>query len=298
MTTSNKKVESKEYPLLLVKCVFAILASLPLPVARWLGRMIATIAWTSKARVARTTLQNVAHCYPEWTPEKRESFSRESLSHTGQTFFETPIVWRGRIPRLNRWLKGVQGEEEFKHAVAEKGAIAIPLHFGNWEFLSLYLVSVAPFLGLYSAERMHNLQDYITRCRSRFGAEFTEADLTGVLKIRRHLKRKGMVVIFPDQIPDTGGIVVADLFGQPANTGTAISQLLRQTQVPAFLFATKRIRGGFEIHISQPNESIYGDDLQQSAKALNQAIEDAIQIDPSQYQWEYKRYRGQAEIYQ
>ena len=290
--------QGRNYSLFWIKVIMGVLASVPLPIARFFGKLLAKIAWWAKARAARTTLQNINHCFPDWDESKKVDFARRSLEHTGQAFFETPIVWRSRLSRLQRLLKQVEGESPFRQAAEDSGVVIVPIHLGNWELVNFYLNSVTPFLSLYNPERMQNLQSYITECRSRFGSDFVEADLRGVLKLRRRLRDKGSVVIFPDQIPDTDGFVHADLFGQPAKTATLIPQILRQTGVPVFLVAAYRVKGGFDIQVTQPSETIYSSDLVESATALNQAIEEAVERDPAQYQWEYKRYRGAAEIYQ
>lgn len=287
-----------KYPLLLVKVVFFSMSLLPLALARYLGIVTGKIAWRNKVRSARTTQQNISHCYPDWSETERVTLAKESLAHTGQSLFEVPIVWCGRVPRLRRWIKDVEGEQLLRDALADKGAIVIPLHFGNWEFLTVYLTTVAPFLGLYSAESMSNLQAFITYCRSRFGADFAEADVSGVLKVRRYLKNKGMVAIFPDQLPLAGASEVVDMLGKPAKTSTTIPHLVKRSGVPALLAAAIRKPGGFHIQINKPRDALYSDDLLESTLALNQSIEDVIQRDLAQYQWEYKRYREVAQIYQ
>lgn len=48
---------------------------------------------------------------------------------------------------------------------------------------------------------------------------------------------------------------------------------------------------GFEIHFLDADEQVYSADDVVSATGVNASVEASIALDPTQYQWEYKRYR-------
>ena len=54
-----------------------------------------------------------------------------------------------------------------------------------------------------------------------------------------------------------------------------------------------RSKGGFNLGYMEPDPEIYADDDQKAVVALNRSIERLIEKAPSQYSWEYKRYKKQ-----
>ena len=274
-----------------------MLSWLPLRVARGLGFIVAEIAWLLGTRSARTTTQNVDYCYPDLDSKQRQRFAKESLRHSAYTIFETPIIWHASNWRLQRWLGNVIGESLLVKASRSTGAVLIGTHFGNWEILPFYITTVTRFTDLYNPAPMHNLESLITELRQREGFDLVPINFSGLKSLRSRLNEGGVVSVFVDQVPEGGKAVVSSFLGRPTSTGTLAQSLLRKTDRACLIFAAKRTKRGFDIHIQRVSSDVHSEDLEVATSALNRAVEEVVALDPHQYQWEYKRFRLDADIY-
>jgi KDO2-lipid IV(A) lauroyltransferase len=107
------------------------------------------------------------------------------------------------------------------------------------------------------------------------------ADLKGVEKLLRALKRAEAVALPPDQAPNSGGGVWTDFFGRPAYTMTLAKKLQRATGAALIAgFAERLPHGkGYRIHY-HPVPTEFFDEA-----VLNRVLEDLVRRCPSQYNW-------------
>ena len=289
--------ERKRYPVRTIRLLLRVFAFLPLRASRVLASGVATLTWHLKLRAARTTLQNIAHCYHELSPDEQRNLARRSLYHTACTVFELPAVWMSSYKRLSRWIKDVHGESLLRDEIKKGSVLLIIPHFGNWEILSAYLSSVTKYSCMYSPRRLYELDELINRCRGRFGSEFLPVTRTGFRTLLTRIQGGGVVIVLPDQVPVEGQSVTSTFLGQSLKTGTLSYGLLKRGNMKALTVFAMRRKGGFNIHIQDVDQAIYSSDAAVSVQALDHAIERVVELDPAQYQWEYKRFRGCAEIY-
>jgi KDO2-lipid IV(A) lauroyltransferase len=110
------------------------------------------------------------------------------------------------------------------------------------------------------------------------------------------LREGGVVGILPDQTPIREGGEFAPFFGIPALTMTLASKLIQKTGAKPLITYAKRLPDGqgFKIVIREAEAGMSSSDLTLSLAALNQSVEKCIADVPTQYQWEYKRFRRTA----
>ena len=99
--------------------------------------------------------------------------------------------------------------------------------------------------------------------------------------------------ILPDQVPAEGGGIHAPFYNKPAYTMTLIQKLVQKTDPVVLVAYAIRSKGGFDLGYMEPEPEIYSEDDQVAVTALNKTIERLIEKAPTQYQWEYKRYKRQ-----
>ena len=290
--------KKKQYPVRTTRVFLSVISWLPLWVLRVLGRCFAAVAWRLRVRAARTTIQNIEYCFPHLAQAKQRSLARRSLRHTACTIFEMPAVWRRSYQHLRPWIRSVHGEELFRNRLESGPLLLILPHFGNWEFLTTYLHPITKFSCLYSPRRLYELDQLINECRSRMGGEFLPVTQPGLRKLVERIRSGGVVIVLPDQVPHDGRAVSSRFMERPLKTGSLPHELLKRGNLKALAMVAVRCKHGFDIHIQDVDEDIYSADAVTATQALDRAIERIVEIDPAQYQWEYKRFRGAAEIYQ
>jgi KDO2-lipid IV(A) lauroyltransferase len=144
---------------------------------------------------------------------------------------------------------------------------------------------------MYRPPRIRFFEPLMVLGRKRGFAHLATADMRGVRRIYRALKRGESVGLLPDQVPSKGDGVWAPFFGRPAYTMTLVGRL-QQTSGAQILIATaQRLPEGegYQIHI-EPLEAL-PEDPKVAATMLNQALEKLIGRSPSQYLWGYNRYK-------
>lgn len=289
--------ERKRYPVRTIRFLLKIFALLPLGVSRALAAIVAFLAWRLKTRAARTTIQNIEYCFGELSADEQQKLARRSLWHTACTVFELPAVWTGSYKRLQPWIKKVEGESILVEGIKNGSVLMLLPHFGNWEFLTTYMKSIAKYSCMYSPRRLYELDELINQCRGRFGSEFLPLTRDGFRTLLMRITEGGVVIVLPDQVPADGQAVTSTFLGRPIKTGTFPHALLKRGDLKAVTMVAVRCNGGFNVHIHDVEEDIYSLDAEVSIQALDRAIERIVDLDPAQYQWEYKRFRGSAEIY-
>ncbi len=173
-----------------------------------------------------------------------------------------------------------------------RGALLLLPHIGNWELFNHYLMSRHPFVALYRAPRVAELDSFLLEARQRTGCTMVPATPRGLLQLYRELAAGKLVLILPDQEPIRSSGVFAPFFGVPALTMTLVAKLLRKFRSPALLgWATRETDGRFTFHFREASQELADADLETAAAALNREIEACVLERPEQYLWSYKRFR-------
>lgn len=285
-----------------IKGILAILALgitalLPLRWAQGMGKRLGRYFYRQgdNSRLYRTTRLNLTSCFPELPEPQRKVLTQQSLEQTGQSIAEMGMSWLWPVKRTLKTIKAVHNETLITEGIAKgKGVILIAPHLGNWEVLNLYLSNRYTFTAMYKPPRQKQLDNLIKRMRARLGTDMAPANVQGVRKVMKALKRSEMVGILPDQEPDAGSGIFASFFGIPALTMTLLPQLAAQTGAKVICGYAKRLDNaqGFEIYFSEAEADIALKDVLMATEAMNRSVERCVRELPAQYQWEYKRFNS------
>jgi KDO2-lipid IV(A) lauroyltransferase len=272
------------------------LALLPLGAVRALGALLAKLCWMLQTRMARTTLTNLELCFPALSAQERQALAKASLKQTFQTITEAGAVWLWPAARILGLVTEVEGLGLLQAAKAEnRGVLLLGPHLGNWEVLGLFLnaCGCGPISLLYQAPDSPALDRLIFKARSRTGAKMVATDNKGVAELLKTLRAGEIVGLLPDQVPPDSGGEFAPFFGKPALTMTLLNRLQQKTGARVVTGYAKRIEGGFRMIFREPVPEIHASDLPTALAALNRSVEAVVMEAPSQFQWEYKRFKRQ-----
>jgi KDO2-lipid IV(A) lauroyltransferase len=279
-----------------VRSVVWLVSLLPLDQSRrFLGRLSA-LQLALNSRAAQTTRTNLALCFPELNSRQLRGLARDSLAQTACIFAESGMLFHWSRQRWLALAKQHQTEPLRQALASGRGVLVLVPHFGNWEYLALYLGQFGA-LGLYEKPRIKSLEAPLIKARERSGMTMLPLDGAGLRSALRQLQDGGCLAMLPDQVPRRTSGVYAPFFGSPALTPSFAHRLIQRTSPVVLLGVARRIPSGFDVSFTAMGEDlaagIYADSAEGYATALNQAIETVVREDPSQYQWEYKRFRRQ-----
>ncbi len=289
----SNKFKQLDLPGKLGVAALKLLGRLPLPVASKLGRAAAQLVWLFAKSPRQVTLRNLELCFPDQPEEERLKLARESLIETTVTAFEMAPAWVQPPEKALSYITHAENEELFKDAMKQnRGIVFIAPHFGNWELANYYMASKSPLMVIYKPSDSEALNKLILKSRTQIG-EMVPADKRGVLALFSAIKKGKTTGILPDQEPSLSSGVWVPFFGIPALTPMLVSKLVQKTDAIALGFGCQRNPDGKTFHVfyEPVDEEIYSNDMETSAAAMNRCIERIVLREPSQFQWEYKRFK-------
>lgn len=263
---------------------------------KWAG-FLARLIWRCSEKQRRITSTNIRLCYPQLPYDKQLELAQSSLAETIKSMFELGIIWKKHADNIEPLIRKIHGLELLESALAKnQGVLLAAPHFGNWEVLNFWLSKHPGFAFLYKPPTDPKIEQLLLKYRGSGGAQQITADAKGVRQVFKVLKNQKILAILPDQQPKNGQGLFADFMGQSAYTMTLLSKIAAKTKVPVvFAVAERLVDGkGFDLHLKIAADSIYSE-TQKSVESLNQTIRSMVAINPSQYQWTYKRFSIQAD---
>lgn len=269
----------------------ALLSPLSIDALRRLGGIAGDLAIRRNGRGVRTTRINIDLAYAEHNAEWRERTTRESVRQTAMIASEAVALWTWPLSRLAALSQHVEGEELLRRRPPSRGALILAPHFGNWEYLGYHLNTIEPLAPLYERPNSKVVDQALRAARARLGHRSASDTVGGLRQLVRVLRCGGMAAVLPDQVPRVGAGVTAPFFGRGAYTMSLVSKLLARVDAEVLIGTAARVPGGFDVRIETVDAAIRSADPVVSATAMNAAVEAVIARHPTQYQWEYKRYR-------
>jgi len=218
-----------------------------------------------------------------------------TLVQTQLTLLESLRFWtRPRAENLRAIVESV-GLEHLETAERAGPVVVVAPHYGNWELLVQWLAARRPLTLIYTRAKFAAVDAFLRLARERGGVSAVPADVHGMKPLLRALQRGETLGITPDQTPDATGGQWSPFFGVPALTMTLLHRLgARHPEARFLLAAAERLPGGrFRIVIEPLPAAVTSGPVQAGLDALNSAVEAFARRDLAQYQWTYKRFKGQ-----
>jgi KDO2-lipid IV(A) lauroyltransferase len=273
--------------------ILTIMSFLPLGVLRVLGLCLGYCSWILNTRAKRSTLTNLKICFPESAQSELQLLAKHSLSETMKTLLEAGKIWRSDWSWLDSKIIHVSGDHVLEEKINKgRGLIVITLHMGNWEVVGPYLANKFPLTALYQSSKYSKLDEWILTARQNKHIHMAPSNSHGIKKLLKALRHKEAVCILPDQVPDRNtGRIISTFFSKPAWTMSLVHSLIQRTNCDLCYCYALRVEKGFHLYLSETNPDIFSDQLEVSTSAMNKDLELIARQSPSQYQWEYKRFR-------
>ena len=277
---------------LLFKFIIQVTSLLSLKTAHKWAHAVSKLIWRTSEKQRRITTKNIQMCFPHISNDEQIQLAQSSLSETIKSMFELGIIWKKYKGNIEPLIQNIHGLDVFEQALAKnQGMLMAAPHFGNWEVLNFWLSKYPGFAFLYKPPSEPKIETLLLKYRGASGAQQITANAKGVRQVFKVLKDKKILAILPDQQPKNGQGLFAPFMGQPAYTMTLFSKIAAKTRVPVVFAVAERLNNGagFDLHFKTTPNGIYAD-VQSSVETINQVIGSIAEINPSQYQWTYRRF--------
>jgi KDO2-lipid IV(A) lauroyltransferase len=268
----------------------ALLARLPWPLQRALGRFAGDGLRLLLRDRRRVAARNLALCFPDLAPAERAALLRRHFRALGIALFEFGRAWWGSVEPQRRGLR-IEGVEHLDAArAAGRGVIVVSGHFTTLEMSARLACDAVPLAGMYRPYPQAAMEWAVLRGRSRYAAAmFAKQDVRGAVK---HLKRGGLLWYAPDQDPSRGESVFVPFFGQPAKSLASTHQLARLSGAAVVMFEhVRRDDGGYTLRFWPAFAQFPSDDATADTARVIAAIEAMARTAPEQYLWIHRRFK-------
>ena len=260
-----------------------------------LGNVLAFIVAHTPNQVARNTRQNIALCFPELSAQESRKLYRESIRQTSYALTELPAIWCWPPERVRQHITRVDVCDSFMQST--RGRIILGPHLGSWEAMGIWLSKHLEIMYLYKPRKNEAFDKFIKESRERSGGTLVPTKKSGLRKLLVTLKRGGNLVILPDQKPRQNKVHIASTFyGIDAPTTTLVHSLCSKLDCDVFIAVAYRDSSSGEYHacVEQLEHARLAGDEIESARYMNEQIEQRVRRCPEQYQWDYRRFSKQA----
>jgi KDO2-lipid IV(A) lauroyltransferase len=276
-----------------VYLLLRLLALLPLRTLHGIGGGLGRLLLWRGGRTVRNTAANLRIVRPQLDEAAQAALLREVMAESGKSASEIVKVWGAGAERALGLVREVRGEALLDAALAAgKGVIIAAPHLGCWELLNYWLCRKTPMAILYRPPRIAAVEGLLRKVRGALAPEQVRADGAGVRTLYKRLAAGGTVGILPDQKPRAGEGRIAPFFGRDALTMVLLPRLAARTGASVlYAFAERLPQGaGYRIHLLPAPQGLADADLAVACVALNQGVQDCVELAFPQYQWQYKRY--------
>jgi len=282
----------RQWPAWLGIGLMALLAQLPWPLQRLLGRGLGNLLHACMGSRRRVAARNLELCFPALDPAARKALLRDSFRALGIGLFEFARAWWGSIAPMRKELR-VEGLEHLQAARTEgRGVIIVSGHFTTLEIAGRLLCDHAQVAGMYRPHDQGAMEWAVKRGRMRYAQHmFTRDELRPAVK---HLRQGGVLWFAPDQDTRRGDSVFVPFFGQQAHSLTSTHQLARMSRARVMAFAhERRADGGYSLRLSPALAEFPSEDASADTARVMATVEAMVRQAPAQYLWIHRRFKRQ-----
>jgi KDO2-lipid IV(A) lauroyltransferase len=295
---STKQLKN-DFIFAVIRFLMAIIENLPRDLALKLAGMIGEMAAIIEGKERRLAESNLRKVYGE-------SWSENRIRLVARECFVTIAKNAADVIRSRRWdedelksLVDVEGIEHLDQAMKKgKGVVAITGHIGNFELSAAWFAAVKKTPISVIGRKLYDprLDRLVVENRERFGAENIPSDASAK-KVYSVLKSGRMLGVLMDLDSKRVSGYFVPFFGRLAKTAAGPIFIGRKTEspvVPLALYRTAddryllKILPAFEIPVTGDKEN----DVKTALLRCNQALEELIGFDPTQWAWIHNRWKS------
>lgn len=259
-----------------------------------IGRVLGLAAFYSMKRYRKRALSNLALA-------KDLQFHPKELLRTAKHSFQNlaiNVLEYAKFARKKDLSRVIQCENpEIADALYKQGQGIIFFcgHQSNWEVLFLDGTSRMKGVAIGRPIKNRRLYDWIVSIRQKNGGTII-TPRNAIREGMRALRQGAFLGIVGDQgMPDSG--YSFPFLGRRAWTSTAPALLAYKTRSPLIFAATRRVKGGYRIHYSEPLWPNLQEPMEKEVVRLMNVLltqlQESIQQRPGEWLWQHNRWKQQ-----
>ena len=236
---------------------------------------------------------NINIAYSLKNKEYRESLVKRSVKQSIRSYYETLFCFSRSQKKLNQSIFKVENRYLYSQTNRDSGLILLSAHNRSVDLLLNQLTIQDDVTAIFKPIKIKLLNEFVKKNRQKSGSNVFETNFTGVKELFSALKRGEAVAMAADQVPAKNMGVYENFFGRKVYTTNLIPSLHSKTKAPIVSLAIHSDNLTKRLYIRYGSKITFKGKSQYDAKAMNKEIEKIININPEDYNWEYKRFKKQ-----
>ena len=254
---------------------------------------IALTVLALNTEIVKVSKVNINIAYSLKNQEYRESLVKRSVKQSIRSYYETLFCLSRSQKKLNKSIFKVENRYLYSQTNRDFGLILLSVHNRSIDLLFNQITNQEELTAIFKPIKIKALNEFVRENRQKSGSSVFETNFTGVKELFSALKRGKAVAMAADQVPAKNMGVYENFFGRKVYTTNLIPSLHSKTKAPIVSVAIHSDNFTNQLYIRYGSKSTYKEKSQYNAKAMNKEIERIININPEDYNWEYKRFKKQ-----
>ncbi|OGC96346.1 MAG: hypothetical protein A2W25_08485 [candidate division Zixibacteria bacterium RBG_16_53_22] len=283
----------------LLRGVMSIIESLPRDMALKFAGVLGEMAAIFDSKERHLAENNLRRAYGNaWDDEKIEMVARECFAQLARNAADVIRSQQWDESELADMVREVVGFEHFETAYARgRGVVGVTGHIGNFELLAAWFSSVKRVRLSVIGRKLYDerLDELVIEHRERWGMENIPSD--SPKRVLEALRNGRMLGVLMDLDSSRVAGYFVPFFGHPAKTAAGAIAIGRRTGSPVVPMALFRrpddyykivVLPAFDIPCTDNKE----EDIIMALAQCNRALEELINIDPTQWAWIHNRWKS------
>jgi len=255
--------------------------------------LITSIVFVLNTEIVKISRININIAYSSINQKDMESLVKRSVKQSIRSYYETLFCLSRNQTKLNKSIFKVENRFLFTQTNRDFGLILLSNHNRSVDLLLNQLTNQEDVTAIFKPIKIKTLNEFVRKNRQKSGSSVFETNFTGVKELFSALKRGEAVAMAADQVPAKNMGVYENFFGRKVYTTNLIPSLHSKTKAPIVSVAIHSDNLTNQLYIRYGSKSTYKEKSQYNAKTMNKEIENIININPEDYNWEYKRFKKQ-----
>jgi KDO2-lipid IV(A) lauroyltransferase len=270
--------------------VMRLLALLPLPWVRALGRLLGVLLYALASARRRVVWVNLRLCFPRLSETELRTAARDTFVHFAQAWLDRGWLWNSPPAVLQRRLVLRGALQEL--AGAAPTVIFAPHFFGlDAGWTALTSTSPRAFTTIYSNQVDPVLDAWILAGRKRFGNPRLFGRDDGLKPVVQALRAGQPLYLLPDMNITRQESVFVPFYGVSTATLTSLSRFASLGRAKVVPVITRMTEAGYEVQVLPAWRDFPSGDLTADAATMNRLLQTYIDTMPTQYYWVHKRFK-------
>lgn len=277
-----------------------LLARLPLPWVRGLGRVLGVFLYAVVWPRRHVVHANLRTCYPQWTRAERKRVARGVFVHVAQAWLDRGWLWHGD-PEVTRRRLVLTGA--LRELAGSEPTLVFAPHFvgmdAGWTALTQQVAR--RFVGIYTKQSNAVLDAWILEGRHRFGRSRPFGRADGVRGLVSALRGGEVMYLLPDMNFGPEESIFVPFYGVQAATVPSLSRFAKLGRAKVVPVVTRLTPAGYEVRVLEAWAGFPTDDVVADTTRMNERLQEWIVEMPAQYYWVHKRFKtrppGEPPIY-